>query len=258
MTSRDELFDEILRQGASSETLRILLSELKKEGNVKRVIQECTRAVRTYPQDFFLKRLLAESYLDAGFFSQAELELESLTAQTDELASAYKLLANIYRRQGRTEDAVRSLRVYLAHRPEDHEALEVFETLHTRPPEEEPAAEIEEAATEEIQEIGAEPESGFQPETAVAEIVTPTLAEVYVSQGDLEKALQIYTRILARNPLDKKSQQRVQELEMQLKEEAPVPETKVDGARKKKERAISILEAWLADLRRMYQDSATA
>jgi len=261
MTSRDDLYDEILRQGASSETLRILLSNLKKEGKLKKVIQECIKAIQIYPQDPFLRWLLAESYLEAGFVSQAEMELERLTSQTNDLASTYKLLADIYRKQGRGEDAIRSLRIYLAHRPEDHEALDVFEALHARPhvaAEEPPAAETREPAAEEIHEPAVEEEAELPEEAAVPEIATPTLAEVYVSQGDLEEAIQIYSKVLARNPQDERSQRRIEELEAMLRAEPSVPEQKVDKARKKRERAIAILEAWLADLRKMYQDSATA
>ena len=259
MTSQDALYDQILRRGASSETLRILLSELKKEGNPRRVIQECIKAIQIYPQDPFLRELLAEAYLEAGFISQAEMELERLTSQLDDMASLYKRLADIYRKQRRGEDAIRSLRIYLAHRPEDHEALDVFEALHARPAvtEETPAAEIQEAAAGEIHEPAIEEEAGQPEEAAVHEIATPTLAEVYVSQGDLEEALKIYHKVIARNPQDERSQQRVQELEALLTREPPVPEEKVDRRRKKKERAIAILEAWLADLRKMYQDSAT-
>jgi len=259
MTGQDALYDQILKRGASSETLRILLSELKKEGNPGKVIQECIRALQIYPQDPFLRRLLAESYLEAGFLSQAEMELERLTSQIDEQASLYKQLADIYRKQRRGEDAIRSLRIYLAHRPEDHEALDIFEALHARPAvtEETPAAQIMEAAHEETPEPLREEKAELPEEATVPEIATPTLAEVYVSQGDIEEALKIYHKVIARNPQDERSQQRVNELEALLTREPPVLEKPRDGRRKKKERAIAILEAWLADLRKMYQDSAT-
>jgi tetratricopeptide (TPR) repeat protein len=261
MTSRDDLYDEILRQGASSETLRILLANLKKEGRLKKVIQECIKAVQTYPQDPFLRRLLAESYLEAGFVSQAEMELERLTSQTNELASTYKLLADIYRKQGRSDDAVRTLRIYLAHRPEDHDALDVFEALHVRPhaaDEQPPAAEPREPAAEEIHEPVVKEAAELPEEAPVPEIATPTLAEVYAGQGDLEEAIRMYGKVLARNPQDEKSRQRMEELEAMLRTEPPVPEQKAGRARKKRERAVAILETWLADLRKMSQDSSTA
>jgi tetratricopeptide (TPR) repeat protein len=262
MTSKDGLYKQVFKNGASSETLRILLSELKKEGNPGKVIQECIRAIQIYPEDLFLRRLLAESYLEAGFISQAEMELERLTSQIDELVSPYKLLANIYRKQHRAEDAIRNLRIYLSHRPEDHEALGVFESLHAQPPmvmEEMPVPEIEEeAAAPEIHESVVGEQGEVSDEAPVSEIATPTLAEVYASQGDVVEALNIYHKVVDRNRQDERSGQRIKELEALLTRETAVPEKEVDGKRKKKERAIAILEAWLADLRRMYQDSATA
>ena len=98
MTSQGALYEQILKRGASSETLRILLSELKKEGNLGKVIQECIKAIQIYPHDPFLRELLAESYLEAGFISQAEMELERLTSQIDELASMYKRLTGWVRK----------------------------------------------------------------------------------------------------------------------------------------------------------------
>lgn len=260
MTNQDALYDQIASHGASSETLRILLSELKKEGNPGRVIQGCIRALQLYPQDLFLRRLLAESYLEAGFISQAEMELERLTSQIDELVFPYKLLADIYHKQRREEDAIRSLRTYLAHRPEDHDALAVFEALHERPAVSRETAddEVREAAAGETGEPVAAQEAEVLEGEAVPEIATPTLAEVYVSQGDLVEGLNIYRKVIARNPQDERSRQRIEELEVLLTGEPPAPHREKGVRQKKKERAIAILEAWLADLRKMYRDSAPA
>ena len=88
MTNQDALYDQIAGHGASSETLRILLFELKKNGTPGKVLQECIKAVRLYPQDPFLTKMLAESYAEVGFLSQAERELEKLTCRIDDLIRA--------------------------------------------------------------------------------------------------------------------------------------------------------------------------
>jgi tetratricopeptide (TPR) repeat protein len=260
MTSGNALYDQILRQGASAETFRILLSELKRDGDSSKMLQECIRAVRLYPQDPFLRRLLAESYLETGFMTQAEMELEKLASQIVELVPVYKILAEIYRKQRRGEDAVRALRTYLAHRPEDHEALDAFEAMQSYHAitEETAAAQLRGPGAVEIDESAGEEEAESPEEAAASEIATPTLAEVYVNQGDIDEALSIYRRIIARNPQDERSAQRVKELEALLTGQPPVPEEKIDRGRKNKERAIAILEAWLTDIRRMYHDSANA
>jgi pentatricopeptide repeat protein len=256
MTNQDALYDEIVRHGASSETLRILLSELKKKGNPGKALQECIKAVRIYPRDPFLRQMLAETYAEVGYLSQAEMELEELTSQMDGLIQAYRLLAHIYEKQNRREEALRSLRIYLAHRPEDHEALDVFEALQALSPATESSAAIPESAPVEKAQVAAQEETEFPEETALPEIATSTLAEVYVNQGEIQEALSIYQRMLTRSPQDEKARQRINELKAMLPPEPSAPEETPDRARRQKERAIAILEVWLTDLRKMHHDSA--
>jgi tetratricopeptide (TPR) repeat protein len=258
MTDQDALFDKIVRHGASSETLRILLAEYKKSDNPGKALQECIKAVRIYPQNLFLRQMLAESYVEMGFLSQAEMELEKLTSQMEVLIDAYKLQANLYQKQNRREDALRSLRVYLAHCPEDYEALEVYEVLQPPGPVmEAPAVDNGEPAPLEKTQAVLEEKTELPEETATSEIATSTLAEVYVNQGEIEEALNIYQRVLTRNPQHEKTRQRIEELGAMLQPRPLLEEKALNRARRKKERAIAILEAWLTDLRKMYRKSAT-
>jgi tetratricopeptide (TPR) repeat protein len=259
MTIQDTLYDQIVAQGASSETLRILLFELKKNGAPGKVLQECIKAARIYPQDPFLTKMLAESYADVGFLSQAEKELEKLTGQMDDLIRAYKLQARIFEKQNRREEAIRSLRIYLAHHPEDHEALDAFEALHApHPAAQSAAAAVPEPAPVEQGHAADQEKTEMPEETELPEIATSTLAEVYISQGEMGEALNIYEKVLARNPQDENARRRIEELKAMISPEPAAAGKTLDRAAKKKERAIAILEAWLADLRKMYRDSAAA
>jgi tetratricopeptide (TPR) repeat protein len=265
MAIQDALYDEIVKHGASSETYRILLSELKKQGHPRKVIQECLKAVRIYPHDISLRRLLAESYLEAGFISLAEAELEKLASLVEDLVPTYKLQATMYRQQERRDEAIRSLRVYLAHRPEDHEALAVFEALQVPAPVKEPVSSDDlreefagEAAQVPVQQAPVPFEGMMEiDEEKLPEIATPTLAEVYVNQGEIEQAINIYQKVIDQARDDEKSRLRMEELRQMLIQEPAAPENKPDRARRKKERAIAILEAWLTGLRKMHQESMT-
>jgi tetratricopeptide (TPR) repeat protein len=73
--------------------------------------------------------LLAESYLDLGFIGLAETELATVTSRLGDLVSAYKLQAEIYTKQQRTEEAVWALNQYLVHRPDDHDALDLLDKI---------------------------------------------------------------------------------------------------------------------------------
>jgi tetratricopeptide (TPR) repeat protein len=363
MTDYDRLLGEILDRGPSSETLGLVLGELKKLGHTRKVIQECLRALQHHPDDLPLRLILAEAYFDEGLFSQAEAEIETVTTRMDRYASAYLLQAEIYRTQKRGDEAVRSLRTYLALRPQDAVALDILKEMEipqgapapeAAPMQEEiaepaPGIEVEPPAPEAapVQEEIAEPAPGIEveppePEAALvqeeiaepapgieveppvpeaapmqeeiaepapgmaeeppepeeteplavekerpefpfeeevlSEIATPTLAEVYVNQGQLQEAISIYEKVIAQNPEDRASMTRVQELRTMLEAEAPLqelelpaieaepllpeadlppPEETTPKAKQKKQKTIAILESWLANIRKMSEDSVS-
>jgi len=274
MTDYDQLLGEILNRGPSSETLGVVLAELKRLGHTRKVIQECIRALQHHPDDLPLRLILAEAYSEEGLPSQAEAELETATSQMDRYASAYWLQAEIYRAQKRNDEAVRSLKIYLAFRPQDERALDLLRQIDI--PQAAPAFEIapieEEIAepaaikTEEAPvlrgieplEVEAEkPEFRFE-EEVLSEIATPTLAEVYVNQGQIQEAISIYEKVIAQNPEDEACMMRVQELMAMLKAEPPSHVEEVPRAKQRKQKTIAILESWLANIRKMSEDTVSA
>ncbi|MCX5879472.1 MAG: hypothetical protein NTY44_10225, partial [Deltaproteobacteria bacterium] len=175
----------------------------------------------------------------------------------------------------RTEEALRSLNIYLAHRPQDEKALDLLRDLGT--PEAAPPAETA-TVQEEILEpavVGApeppalkpveplafeeeeKPEFGLE-EEVLHEIATPTLAEVYVNQGEIQEALSVYEKVVARNPEDQASMTRIEELRTMLTVEPPLAEEAVSGAKQRKEKTIAILESWLASIRKMSENTVSA
>ncbi len=129
MEKSNDLLGEILNYGPSQGTFFLILQKMKEEGRSGEVIQECQKALSLYPDDLRLRTLLAESYLDLGFIGLAETELATVTSRFEDLVSAYKLQAEIYTKQQRTEEAVWALNQYLAHRPDDHNALDLLDKI---------------------------------------------------------------------------------------------------------------------------------
>ncbi|MGD9032955.1 MAG: tetratricopeptide repeat protein [Desulfobacteraceae bacterium] len=252
MANSDELYARILADGPSPKTLFHLLSRLKKEGQLRRVIQESLKALNAYPNDIHIRRLLAQTYFDAGLISQAETELEKVSALIGDLTDTYKLQAQIYIKQKRKQEATRSLELYLAHRPDDQEALDFLNTLR---PEEEAQAEEPQPPIEDIpaevqeQQIVEEAPAAEEEET---EIATPTLAEIYFEQGQIEEAIDTYVTILAQDPEDESSRRRLEELKTMIAKEKALEEKQIDEIRQKKERMIAILESWLANIREQF------
>ena len=205
MANIDDLYTRILADGPSPKTLFHLLSRLKREGQLRRVIQESLKALNAYPNDIHIRRLLAETYFEAGLVSQAEAELEKVSALIGDFTDTYKLQAQIYMKQKRKQEATRSLELYLAHRPDDQEALDFLNTL--TPEQETPVQDLQPP----VEEIPAEPEKQDMVEEAPAaeeeppEIATPTLAQIYFEQGQIEEAINTYEMIIAQDPEDESS-----------------------------------------------------
>lgn len=263
MTDYDQLLREILERGPSDETLCLVLTELKKAGHTRTVVRECNRALQRNPEAIPLRLLLAEAYFEEGRLSQAESEIETAVSRVDRHASVYLLQAEIYRTQRRNDEALRSLTLYLAHRPEDEKALEMLKDL--QPPEAAPL-DLSEPAMAEVSDARIPPSAEPPPpeaqlpefrieEEVLPEIATPTLAEVYVNQGQIQEAISIYEKVVAQNPEDLASVTRIEKLKTMLMGE-PRPAKRIPAATLKKQKTIAVLESWLANIRKMSEDTA--
>jgi len=247
MTTINSILREILEHEPSPETVLIILSELKGQGELDEVIDECKRALNRYPDNLPLRQLLAEAYFEKDNISEASEELEKITTQVNDLASAYKLKAMLSQKEGRSDEALEALKVYLAHQPADTEALELFQELSPEKesfPPEEPSLEPE----RDSKQWSALPQEGqiSSPGKGVSfpEIATPTLAEIYFNQGDIPEAINTYQKVLAQDPEDESSRSRLEKLKLMLQAKSSVQAQGEAERRTKKEKMISILEAW--------------
>ena len=159
--------------------------------------------------------------------------VEAIPPEEEEPAAAPEAiptatLAEIYVRQGLPE-----------------RALEVYERILAADPSN---AEIQ-SRVRELREIlaPAAPAAESEEEPTIAVLPTPTLAEIYASQGQFERALEVYTQVLAGDPDNHEVQARVREISAIL---APPGSAT--------ERRIRHLEAWLDKIRRAHhvQDQA--
>lgn len=88
------------------------------------------------------------------------------------------------------------------------------------------------------------------------EIITATLAELYFSQGFLEKSIEIYKKLLRQQP-DKaewaKRLVEIREIQKNIKMDSEVHTDRVmhSGEEDKKEKILSILEKWMENCQRL-------
>lgn len=77
-------------------------------------------------------------------------------------------------------------------------------------------------------------------------VATKTLAEIYLQQGHLQKAYEIYKTLAEKDPFDQEIQKRVEELREKLH---PSPPSNFPYHLSKEER-IRHLEKWLATIKK--------
>jgi predicted Zn-dependent protease len=241
MTPSNDLIELILNQGPSQSSVYIILSHLMRAGQTGVVIQACLKALDLYPEDIRLRQLLAEAYLQLGFVGQAETELARVIDRINDLTGSYKTLAKLYLAQKRPLEARGLLRIYCLHQPDDLEAATLL--AECQPEEARPEAEPE-AVAEEVSE----------PEVLV-QLATPTLAEIYFKQGQIQEAIRTYEKVVARNPHDERLIQRLEE----LKGAAQGPSETQEATASPKDinqRMISVLEGWLSRIRELKRGRA--
>jgi tetratricopeptide (TPR) repeat protein len=83
-------------------------------------------------------------------------------------------------------------------------------------------------------------------EGALVDFASPTIAELYYSQGQIDAAIHTYERVLGSNPEDQESLRRLKELKGMFAESPSDAGEKAEVAFPgRKERMITILERWL-------------
>lgn len=240
MAETDNVLDEILNHGPSADSISIVLTKMKKEGRLSEVVQECIKFLRVYPDDIRLRSILAESYLGIGFIGLAGAELEKVRSMIENLIPAYKLLAEIYAKQRRLTEAADTLKLYLAHCPGEPEALKLL-------------GEVEPADEAQL-EVGGPTDDAVvavDEKDAVSDLATPTIAELYYTQGRLSAAITIYEKVLNDKPDDIESLKRLTELRGLAAEEPNAEGKEKDDLRALTETMITILERWLPKIKEM-------
>ncbi|MBC8462094.1 MAG: hypothetical protein H8D67_29355 [Deltaproteobacteria bacterium] len=147
--------------------------------------------------------------------------MDKVISRINDLILAFKSQAKIYTKQNRFKDATESLKKYLVHKPDDQDALDLLGRI------------------KQVKE-GAKPKGDV-----FTEIATPTLAELYYSQGQIQEAISTYEKIISKNPEDKASMHRLAELHTLTSEQTRKQIRDNDKVKEKKKKMIAILQEWL-------------
>lgn len=185
-----------------------------------------------HPRYLSGQKALAMACYARGANDEALAALELVAEALPEDVASQKLLGRLLAEEGRQQDARQAFKTALEFAPDDAECRIELQALErslgvTAADEDEDEEIIEDL--ELLEEIEVLDEDGTEDVFAVSESVeetapaagpvhdplsTGTLAELYVKQGFIHKALEIYRTILADNPGHAATAQRVAELEL--------------------------------------------
>ncbi len=203
-----ELYRQIMSKDPSSQAFVYLAEALWERKMYAEAIETCVNGLRLHPHDLRARVILGLSYLRTDELDLAEPELLKAKEMLEINTVTYQALAELYDKKGDTDLAVlyrQLFRAILA------PGLAEVETEPAEP------------------EIESLPEKIEQEE---GEVATVTMAELYVKQGHLPEAIEVYRRILVSTPENEGVLDRLAELEKQLGE--------AESART----LLSILESW--------------
>ncbi len=222
-----------------------LAEEYRRLGRLAEAERVCREGLQRHPNYHSARVLLGRALLDLDRLEEAAEEFCKVLQAEPQNLLAGRLLAGIYRSQGRWAEALETFRHLQAYYPDDAEVRAQVYQLE-RGPEAPPAA-----------SSGAPSDRG--PTQSDGALATNTLAEIYLRQGLVDRALAVYENMLRADADNQAVRRRIAEIQgadpvgsretrspgaspARAPENAPV----LDGRR----RVIRGLEAWLIGIQK--------
>lgn len=212
----DELegYQQMMSKDPSSQVFVYLAEALWEREMYEEAIETCINGLRLRPHDLRARVILGLSYLRTGALDSAETELLKAKEMLEINAVIYRDLAELYDQKGDSEQAFHYQKLFEAIHPS---AVAEVET------------ELDEAGSESVARE-ALPEDAEMMDTV-------TLAELYEQQGHVDKAIEVYRKILETSPETEEIEARLAELEKRI------------GEPQEGRTLFSVLEAWQSTLR---------
>ena len=199
-----------------------------KVGLIEDALHVARQGVMKHPCYLSGQRALSLACHAKGLNDEALIALKLVTEALPEDIQSQKLLGRLFVEAGNEDAACRAFRTALEFAPDDVECLIELESLERPAVDTDFALEPDEDDDEVIEDLEILEEDQSTPKYEFHEapvepdrltgpyqdpLSTGTLAELYVTQGFVHKALDIYRAILVDNPSDRVIAERVVELE---------------------------------------------
>jgi len=203
----------------------LIAEEYLKAGLIDKAISTLEDGLKLYPNYTGARVLLARTYMEKGLLDEALREFEKVIEVSPDNIFAHKRLVEIYRKLGRINDAIHSCRTILEFNPKDREVSSILTDLLAEKEKQEREL-VSQREKEESRNIDftssweiATPEDTQDMEE---EFLTETMADLYISQGNVEKGKEIYRRLLEKDPLNMSIRKKLEKLETASRKEAQI------------------------------------
>jgi tetratricopeptide (TPR) repeat protein len=183
--------EERLARDPASLAFAQLADLYRKAGRTRDAVALCRNGLARYPHYTTARLILTKALVADGQLAPAQVELETILEASPKDVQCHRLAAEIQRRLGHIDDAVRHLDVAVALDPSDRESQGLLSLLRA-----------------------AGPSSGDA--TGLARVLsddtfaTVTFGALCLEQGCVEEAAQIFTRILRKNPDHREARDRLE------------------------------------------------
>lgn len=194
-----------------------IAEDYMKSGMFDAAIAVLKEGLQTYPNYLGARVSLGKAYLEKGMIHEAIREFESVVQLSPDNLFAHRKLVSLYKDLGRFDDAIKGCETLLMFSPKDKETAEMLSNLMVEKMEgraetgesvekAEPSFPIHQEGVRidftsawEV-ETEREKEQEKEQEKVEDELVTETMGDLYIAQGEIRKGMDIYRRILEREP----------------------------------------------------------
>jgi len=173
--------EERLARDPASLAFAQLADLYRKAGRTRDAVALCRNGLTRYPNYTTARLILAKALVADGQLAPAQAELEVILETTPKDVQCHRLAAEIQRRLGHIDEAVRHLEAAVALDPSDRESQGLLSILRTAGPSSSEATGLARVLSDET-------------------FATVSFGALCLEQGCVEEAAQIFTRILRKNP----------------------------------------------------------
>jgi tetratricopeptide (TPR) repeat protein len=183
--------EERLARDPASLAFAQLADLYRKAGRTRDAVALCRNGLTRYPHYTTARLILAKALVADGQLAPAQVELEAILELSPKDAQCHRLAAEIQRRLGHIDEAVRHLEAAVALDPSDRESQALRSLLRAAGPPASEAAGLARVLTDDT-------------------FATVTFGALCLEQGCIEDAAQVFTRILRKNPDHREAREKLE------------------------------------------------